>query len=96
MQPSELFSLKDKVIIVTGGTGVLGTSFVNAITEAGGTVVISGIDEQTCIDRANEINANGGKALGVYANVLEENNLIKVKDKYYRDFQLHSLKNLSK
>ena len=40
MQPSELFSLKDKVIIVTGGTGVLGTSFVNAITEAGGTVVI--------------------------------------------------------
>jgi NAD(P)-dependent dehydrogenase (short-subunit alcohol dehydrogenase family) len=86
MQSSELFSLKDKVIIVTGGTGVLGTSFVNAIAEAGGTVVISGIDEQACINRANEINANGGRDLGIAANVLEENNLIKVKDKIIGTF----------
>ncbi len=77
----QLFSLKDKVIIVTGGTGILGSSFVNAITEARGIVVISGIDEQACIDRANEINANGGKALGVYANVLEEEKLIVAREK---------------
>jgi NAD(P)-dependent dehydrogenase (short-subunit alcohol dehydrogenase family) len=81
MQSSELFSLKDKVIIVTGGTGVLGSSFVNAIVEAEGTVVISGRDEQACIDKANKINANGGKALGVCANVLEEEKLIVAREK---------------
>ena len=70
MQSSESFSLKDKVIVVTGGTGVLGTSFVNAIAEAGGKVVIAGLDEAACAERAYEINANGGRALGIAANVL--------------------------
>jgi len=32
------FSLKDKVIVVTGGTGILGHSFINGIVEAGGKV----------------------------------------------------------
>jgi NAD(P)-dependent dehydrogenase (short-subunit alcohol dehydrogenase family) len=86
MQPSELFSLKDKVIVVTGGTGVLGTSFVKAITEAGGTVVISGIDEAACIKRANEINADGGNALGIAANVLDEAQLIIAKEKIIETF----------
>ncbi len=77
----DLFSLKDKVIIVTGGTGVLGTSFVNAIVEAGGTVVIADIKEEVCMKRAEEINANGGKALGLFANVLEEESLAQARDK---------------
>ncbi|RZL48398.1 MAG: D-mannonate oxidoreductase, partial [Pedobacter sp.] len=34
------FSLEGKVIVVTGGTGILGNSFVNAIVEAGGAVGI--------------------------------------------------------
>jgi NADP-dependent 3-hydroxy acid dehydrogenase YdfG len=36
------FSLSDKVIVVTGGTGILGNSFINGIVEAGGTVGILG------------------------------------------------------
>jgi NAD(P)-dependent dehydrogenase (short-subunit alcohol dehydrogenase family) len=43
--------------------------------------VISGIDEQACIKRADEINSQGGKALGVYANVLEEEQLIAARKK---------------
>lgn len=81
-----LFSLKDKVIIVTGGTGVLGTSFVNAIVEAGGIVVIAGIEEEDCLSRAAEINANGGTSLGLYANVLEEESLTKAKEKIIAAF----------
>lgn len=83
---TELFSLKDKVIVVTGGTGILGTSFVNAIVEAGGSVVIAGITQETCLKRAAEINANGGKALGVYANVLDEESLKQAKDKILEAF----------
>ena len=36
----ESFSLKGKVIVVTGGTGILGGAFIDAIVEAGGTVGI--------------------------------------------------------
>ena len=39
---TDKFSLEGKVIIVTGGTGILGNSFVNGIVEAGGTVGILG------------------------------------------------------
>ncbi len=42
MASNDLFSLKDKVIIVTGGTGILGGSFVKGIADAGGTAVILG------------------------------------------------------
>jgi NAD(P)-dependent dehydrogenase (short-subunit alcohol dehydrogenase family) len=77
----ELFSLKDKVVVVTGGTGVLGSAFVNAIVEANGIVVIVGLDEKACIDKADEIIANGGVAMGVGANVLEEDQLIIAREK---------------
>jgi NAD(P)-dependent dehydrogenase (short-subunit alcohol dehydrogenase family) len=82
----QLFSLRDKVIIVTGGTGVLGSAFVDAIVEAGGTVVVSGTNEQACIQRADEINAKGGRALGIAANVLEENQLLKAREKILNAF----------
>ena len=34
----EKFSLKGKVIVVTGGTGILGKAFVKALAEAGAKV----------------------------------------------------------
>jgi NAD(P)-dependent dehydrogenase (short-subunit alcohol dehydrogenase family) len=75
------FSLKDKVIIVTGGTGILGNSFVNAIVEAGGTVGILGRNESIATERTDAINANGGKAIALVADVLNEQQLTAAKDK---------------
>lgn len=72
--------------MVTGATGVLGTSFVNAIVEAGGTVVISGIDEPACRERAAAINDSGGKALGLVANVLDEAQLIQAREEILKTF----------
>lgn len=83
---NELFSLKDKVIIVTGGTGILGTSFVSAIVDAGGIVVIADIKKELCLERAAAINANGGKALGIFANVLEEESLNAAKEEILSTF----------
>jgi NAD(P)-dependent dehydrogenase (short-subunit alcohol dehydrogenase family) len=71
----EDFLLKDKVIVITGGTGVLGKSFVNAVASAGATVVIIGRNEEKGNERANEIIANNGKALFVKADVLSETSL---------------------
>lgn len=77
-----LFSLKDKVIIVTGGTGVLGGSFVKAINRQGGIVVIIGLDGKMGDQRVAEIESNGGAAaLSIVANVLEESQLIIARDK---------------
>ncbi len=80
------FSLKDKVIVVTGGTGIIGKSFIKGITEAGGTVCILGRNEQVANERAAEVIKNGGKALALIADVLDEVALEKAKDKVLSEF----------
>ena len=69
------YSLEGKVIVVTGGTGILGNSFVDAIVEAGGTVGILGRKKEVAEERANNINANGGKAIALVADVMSEEQL---------------------
>lgn len=79
-------SLKDKVIVVTGGTGVLGNSFVNGITEAGGIVGILGREEDVANKRAATINKNGGKAIGLKSDVLDEGELSAALKKVLQQF----------
>jgi NAD(P)-dependent dehydrogenase (short-subunit alcohol dehydrogenase family) len=75
------FSLAGKVIVVTGGTGILGNSFINAIVEAGGAVGILGRNAEIANERAAAINKNGGRAIALIADVMDEEQLIATKDK---------------
>ncbi len=82
----ENFSLKDKVIVVTGGTGILGNAFVGAIVEAGGTVGILGRKEEVANERAADIKAKGGKAIALVADVMNEQQLQTAKEKILKEF----------
>lgn len=94
MSYSTLFSLQDKVIVVTGGTGILGKAFIEGIVSFGGTAVIVGRNEEEGSKRAAEINANGGKALFIKGNVLDEKDLEKVRDITLEKFgYIHGLVN---
>jgi NAD(P)-dependent dehydrogenase (short-subunit alcohol dehydrogenase family) len=76
----ENFSLKGKVIIVTGGTGVLGDAFVHGLSQAGATVGILGRNKAVANERAEVINASGGKAMALIADVLKEDELTAAKN----------------
>jgi NAD(P)-dependent dehydrogenase (short-subunit alcohol dehydrogenase family) len=80
------FSLKDKAVVVTGGTGILGDAFVNAIVEAGGAVGILGRNEAVANKRADAINKAGGKALALIADALKEDQLVVAKEKMLSAF----------
>ncbi|MES2418215.1 MAG: SDR family oxidoreductase [Bacteroidota bacterium] len=80
------FSLKDKVIVVTGGTGILGNSFINAIVEAGGAVGILGRNAEIANERADAINKNGGKAIALIADAMDEKQLIAARTKILAAF----------
>ncbi|HEX6181826.1 MAG TPA: SDR family oxidoreductase [Chitinophagaceae bacterium] len=80
------FSLKGKVIVVTGGTGILGNAFVNAIVESGGAVGILGRKESVAAERADAINKQGGKAIALVADVMNEQQLVAAKDKVLHAF----------
>ena len=77
------YSLAGKVIVVTGGTGILGNAFINGIVAAGGAVGILGRNEKVAEERANEINQNGGKAIALVADVLNEEQLQKAAEKLW-------------
>jgi NAD(P)-dependent dehydrogenase (short-subunit alcohol dehydrogenase family) len=80
------FSLEGKVIVVTGGTGILGNSFVNAIVEAGGAVGILGRNAEIANERADAINKNGGKAIALIADAMDEAQLIAAREKVIAAF----------
>src|SRR6476660_5814456 len=82
----ESFSLKDKAIIVTGGTGILGDAFVNAIVEAGGAVGIMGRKKEVAEQRAAAIKEKGGQAVALIADALNEAQLQQAKEKMLSAF----------
>lgn len=82
----EDFSLKNKVIVVTGGTGILGKAFVEAIVEAGGSVGILGRNEKIANERTDAINKKQGNALALVADVMDEEQLHSAKEKLIARF----------
>ena len=74
-----LFSLKNKVAVVTGGTGVLGSSMVRALAMAGAKVAIVGRRKEVADDLAKQIKKEGGDAIGASADVLNAQQLVEAR-----------------
>lgn len=86
MNVLESFSLKDKVVVVTGGTGVLGESFIKAIAEAGGKIAVLGRNKDKANERVELAKKMGCEAIAVMANVLDEQDVILAKNEILKHF----------
>lgn len=64
-------ALEGKVAAVTGGGGILCSSMAEALAQCGAKVAVLDLREEAAVKVADKINADGGKAIGVAANVLE-------------------------
>lgn len=72
MKILERFSLKGKVIVITGGTGVLGKSFVKALAEAEARICIIGRNAEKCSVAVQQAQELGADADYVLADVMDE------------------------
>ena len=63
--------LKGKVAVVTGGGGILCSVMAKSLAAAGAKVAILDLREDAAVKVADAINADGGCAIGVAANVLD-------------------------
>jgi NAD(P)-dependent dehydrogenase (short-subunit alcohol dehydrogenase family) len=63
--------LSGKVAVVTGGTGVLCSAMARALGECGARVAVLGRRKEVADELAAEIRKDGGKAIGVSADVLD-------------------------
>ena len=64
--------LTNKVVIVAGGGGGIGTATCLRLAEEGSTVVVGDLNGDDARNVAESINAQGGRAIGVLVNVSDE------------------------
>lgn len=82
----KLFGLQEKVAIVTGGTGVLGSVMCEALAQAGAKVVVIGRRKDAADKVVASIIANGGEALAIQADVLNAEMLREARTKILEHF----------
>lgn len=67
-----LYGLKEQVVVISGGTRGIGRELANACIDLGARVAVIGSSAQGCADAQNALCTRGGEALGVAADVTDE------------------------
>jgi NAD(P)-dependent dehydrogenase (short-subunit alcohol dehydrogenase family) len=75
-----LFCIKDKVVLITGGCGVLGSAMSRYLAKQGAKIVILDMAEEKGKALAGEIKSLGGDALFLPSNVLDRKTLESNRD----------------
>ncbi len=71
--------LTGKIIVITGGAGLLGRSFCNMVAENGGNVVVADVDVDKAINVAAEINLKfAGVAQALSMNITDKDSVCAV------------------
>ena len=80
--------LKDKVALVTGAGGCIGSAVVKRFSEEGATVILSDLKEEGCRKIVKEIEAEGRRGDIILADVTKEDDIVAlfstVKERYGR------------
>ncbi len=69
----------NKTIVLTGAGGVLCSTLAEALAKEGHNIAVLDLRKEAADKVAETININGGHAIGIEANVLEKESLIKSK-----------------
>lgn len=75
----KLFNLKDKVVVITGGAGVLATEMAKGLGMAGCKIAILDLKPGAAETQASQLRYFGIEAIGLTASVLEEGDLISAR-----------------
>lgn len=78
---NSLFSIKEKVVVITGGAGVLGGSLALYLVENGAKVVILGRNKESLNKMLDEIKKVGSDVVGYSCDVLVQSEIEDVKAK---------------
>jgi 3-oxoacyl-[acyl-carrier protein] reductase len=80
MQAADMFSLKGRVALVTGASSGLGTQFAKALADNGASVALVARRADRLKALKNEIEAKGGKAVAIEADVTDRAAMSKAFD----------------
>lgn len=83
MNSLELFSLKNKVAIVTGALGLIGKNHCSALADAGANIVVCDLDEEQCKKFASALPT---KSIGVRVDITNKTSVENLRDKTLNEF----------
>ena len=72
------FNLNDKVAVITGGGGALGSCVAQSFSESGVKIAILDLTEESAQKTVDLIKRSGGEAIGFASNVLSKNSIEKI------------------
>jgi len=81
-----LFELKGKSVVITGGGGVLCGAIARALAGAGAKVAVLDLSQEAAENVAKQIKSDGGTAIAVKCNVLEKETLTAASEKIIKEF----------
>ncbi len=83
-----LYGIKDKVIVVTGGTGGMGSFFSKAFVELGAKVAVLDVNQEKIDAQVEEIKAEnpGADIIGLTVDIANEESVATVFEKIYNHF----------
>jgi NAD(P)-dependent dehydrogenase (short-subunit alcohol dehydrogenase family) len=76
---NSIFNLDNKIALITGGAGVLGSNMAKVLAKQGVTTGIVGLTLEEAQVTVSEIEALGGKAFAVKGNVLNQQEMEDIK-----------------
>jgi len=84
MNVYELFNIKDKVVVITGGAGILGSEIARGLAELGANIIICDIRNYDLV--AKKLSDQNLKVEGYYMDVLNLDSIKKIHKKIYGKF----------
>jgi len=83
----DLFNMKGKVVIITGGTGLLGLEYAKILGSAGANIVLVDLDENKCKKKAKELEKEfGNKMLGIKTDISNKKQVKSMVKKVEKEF----------
>ncbi len=86
MHINSLFSLKDKVVLITGGAGLYGRCIFEALLEAGATVICASRNLENNQKLVDEFRSKGLNAYAKSVDQSKHNSIVKLKEEIISDF----------
>ena len=75
-----MFEIKDKVVIITGGAGVIGGAIASGMATQGAKIVIINRKEEDAKRKAAELINQNCEAIGIGASILDKEALLEARD----------------
>lgn len=84
---NSVFNLEDKVSVITGGSGVIGSAMAKGLLQAGAKVVILGTSDEKLDIKVRELKESGENVVGLKCDVLDDDNLKRVNEKILTEYK---------